>query len=442
MAAILPHLETVNDPSYTNAERENFRDIKPRVVRGVAGLGALAAPRSGAGTADVSSLQQDVLNNAHAQLVDMAWVRRAAELQMLGKPFRIQVGDAEGANKREIFIVFDEPMGQVPIWNPPGEGKVKQFKLLSWTSKMGTPSFSLPAGTPGQGGACPGATGGQSIVPISKLRPAAESVSRIIKRPVVLDQAICEYCYAEGGRYGSGQLQYGQVARFIWTRHATRTEEATFTEFVPVMDWAVKNANYLLEGGPVGSGKDKKTYLPERLLLRDMPPGYEHLNGTRAKFFRLHDSGDAYSENYIRGWKRVADLNPDVIFWAPSRMWALNNGRAWINKHNRVPANLVMRPSAYMIDTPPPPLPGNNPGWAAGTVVWTDIAKPKGGPMLSGKGTPYDWDCQTYLVEKKEEKGAETKSCRNALAPDGKIGCRACWVHGSAAPQLVNIRSR
>jgi hypothetical protein len=63
------------------------------------------------------------------------------------------------------------------------------------------------------------------------------------------------------------------------------------------------------------------------------------------------------------------------------------------------------------------------------------------GPVMNGFGAPpssdpsawaidsdprYDWSCQTYAIGPSGKDASP--SCIHALAPDGKIGCRACWI--------------
>lgn len=36
----------------------------------------------------------------------------------------------------------------------------------------------------------------------------------------------------------------------------------------------------------------------------------------RPKFFRVHASGDFYSQDYIESWKTIAENNPDITFYA------------------------------------------------------------------------------------------------------------------------------
>ena len=36
---------------------------------------------------------------------------------------------------------------------------------------------------------------------------------------------------------------------------------------------------------------------------------------TRPKFFRLHASGEFYSQDYVNSWERIASANPDIVFY-------------------------------------------------------------------------------------------------------------------------------
>ncbi len=131
-------------------------------------------------------------------------------------------------------------------------------------------------------------------------------------------------------------------------------------------------------------------------------------------------SGDFFSPEYFAAWKLVADDNPDVTFWAPSRVWAVPGLREAVNEINNPPRNLVIRPSAYSINEPGPGELG--PGWAAGSTVYADVQKPD--MNARREGPPYQWDCQAYQTDN------DKVTCRDARAPDGEVGCRACWRFG------------
>lgn len=376
MAAITPHLEEQNDPSETPEEQAYFGRSYH--------LGELQFDRG-----DRADLATQLLQVTHSNLLATAWTREVLQQELEQRTLTLTT------RGRDVVLQLDRPLGAEPRWNPPGDGRMQNFKLLSWTSKMGAPSFSLPAGPPMFGGACPGATAGQSIVPLDLQKKAARHVRAVTGEPVVLPECVCQRCYAEGGNYRYGSKQLNQVVTYAYTQLALADDS-----FVEVLDWAVKHAEYHLPGGMI----DKRELPPER------HPG---------KYFRVHDSGDFFSKRYLEAWRAVADRNPDVTFWAPTRIWALPGGRDWVNEVNVPQQNLVIRPSAYMVDRPRGPDLG--PGWSSWSVVYNERSKP------GAEGGPYDWDCQTYAVE------AEAHNCRFARAPDGEVGCRACWRHPELA---------
>jgi len=206
--------------------------------------------------------------------------------------------------------------------------------------------------------------------------------------------------------------------RYIWTRDALRmangglwnplehgpgAQPAGVGHWLDAMSYAVEHADYVLEGG---RPRDTSAgpYLPER------HPG---------RYFRIHDSGDFFAPGYVWMWKEIANRFPDILFWAPSRYWATGKGAKQVNEINANPGNLVIKPSAYHINEPPPQNLG--PGWAAGSTAHAREEKDAG--YARGE---FDWDCQAYAVEE------ESHSCRHAVAPDGQRGCRACWRFSDA----------
>jgi hypothetical protein len=391
---------------------------------GLSGLGD--AP----GTAHRVATEADaVLQTTHAELVRTAWTRKAVEDALQGNQFWLE------RDGRDINIVLENPVGLDPRWNQPGSGDLRRASLLSWTQKMGTPSFSLPAGPPQSGGACPGAIAGQTIVSADQLLKAEPRVTRVTGRPVSLPDAICQTCYAEGGNYQYGSMQFVQVLRFLWVRSLVEPlrgeppggSAARYAQFVDTMSWAIENADYHLDGGVI----EKVDYAPERY------PG---------RYFRIHDSGDFHVPNYLRAWKDVANNfrgtgpgDPNrITFWAPTRIWATRWGIDEVNEINSEPdSNLIIRPSAYHVNERPPTY-NLGRGWSHWSVVYNIKVKPRtpehlaiqaAGAGAQGHGSPYDWDCQAYAVVD------EAHSCRNARGPHptdegdhGDEGCRACWV--------------
>lgn len=482
---------------------------------------------AGLSDAETAHLEEQVIAQTHASLWNMAYLRDACAKILKGRKITVEY------DKGEVWLVLDKPLPQEPSWNPPTKEGLYRFRLLSWTSKMGTPSFSLPAGAPSLGGSCPGAVGGQTLVPLGIREKQKRDVEEITKIRVDPAKAICQHCvtgdtqitvgnfgnfptiaemvgkgefevwsglawrtthaiaqgrrsvvrvryrefggrelflrctpdhkiltegrgmvtagsltsddilfgssctkgclvpghlvidvtndgeddvfdlvnvgaerhflasgvvvsncYAEGGQYSTGQVQYAQLMRFAWADHAVR--DGTFAQ---IMSWAVKHADYAL----TGSGKVKmKDDNGEDISV----PARGERDGR--KYFRIHDSGDFFSTTYLAAWRQVADANPDVTFWAPSRIWAL--GRKVIQSVNEINApvrNLIIRPSAYSINerdlTTSPrgtrfvdnPLKNLGPGWAAGTTVYGDKVTPKdmSGDVIE-PNIAFDWDCK------------------------------------------------
>jgi len=413
MAAIKPHLEQQDDPSETAVERQYFAEgtfedkVEVGVPTGLQGLGT-AYP--------VDKKAWMSLQASHAELLRLSYARKVTLDQLQGAAYTVR------AVKNEVVLTLDQPI-QGAEWNAAGGRDIRNVMLLSWTKKMGTPSFALTAGVPQIGGACPGSVAGQSIVPEKALLAAQRHVTKVTGLPVSLADSICNKCYATGGNYIYGSNVLAQTLRTMWARDAVRDGS-----FVNTMTWAVQHADYLTDGGKV----DDAEYGPERF------PG---------RFFRIHDSGDFFSRKYLEEWKKVADRfksGPNrTIFWAPTRIWATDWGVEAVNEINSdKDSNLVIRPSIYHVNESIPST-DLGPGWSSWSVVFSKSVKdrlltfPNRG-RIGGAGVasaddgqpPFDWDCQAYAVVD------EAHSCRNARGPrktgDGPhadVGCRACWLN-------------
>lgn len=386
MAAIKPHL--AEDGENTELQEDYWACAS----EGLDGLGRAEQP-------DVlCPTPQAVVDQSHASLLTVAYTRKTVVDQLRGRTI------TPGYKGGKVVLFIDESIPG-PAWNPFSD--VESTSLLSWTTKMGAPSFSLPAGAKEMGGSCPGAAAGQSIVSDNDRRKQAKVLLPILEAPQVeLAKAICEFCYAEGGQYATGSVQYHQMVRFAWTRRALfydiedrelpRGSDMADSAFVRVMIDAIERADFKINAEPAHWGTQR--------------------------FFRLHDSGDIFSTRYLAAWKTIADhYHPDnhddpITFWAPTRMWA--TGRKFIDYVNEIngqpDTNLVLRPSAYHIDQHGPPDLG--PGWAGASVVYDKRQKGQ------AEGVTFDWDCKAYAVEK-------GPSCRGAKNPKNQTGCRVCWKH-------------
>jgi hypothetical protein len=447
MAAIIPHLEVTDDA--TPIERAYDLCVGTHNGR-TFGEDAAGCPSPNA-----------VLSDAHAGLLGLVFVRDAVFDSLQGLQFAVHPGNIHGKNPSNVYIVLDRPIGPGPAWNPATDPNVQQYKLLSWTSKMNAPSWSIPAGAPQIGGACPGAIAGQSIAPSGDRAANARLVNiglgRPTNTPVNLTLAICERCYATGGQYSTGQVQFAQMLRFLWTRQAIDFEMPgpqgeKSSAFIETMVYAIDNADYKLSGGTIKEEevvKDPETGEPVIDAVTGMPKVIEKSQPippepSGRRFFRIHDSGDFFSPKYLRQWKQIADRLPDITFWAPSRIWATNWGIKLINEINKPHPdsanNLIIRPSAYEVDAAGPEDLG--PGWATPTTVlqvehnlgmtpeleqYVYEHAQRVAPKTTGPDPRYQWNCQAYATDDKGH------TCRKAVAPpglggaDGK-GCRACWI--------------
>lgn len=425
MAAITVNLEEADEPV-----SETIKEYR-KCGGGLRGAGLRGA--------DSCPAPNEVINESHAALLSMVWARQAAIEQLEGLDFEV---DTEGRDVILRFIKNGEPfnigrqdtrcetdkdycgaLGE-PAWNPAGVGSIAT--LTTWTTKMCCPSFSLPSGHSAVGGFCPGAV--QSVVPEREweatYRQALHFMGQPARGPFDIASTICQHCYAAHGKYGTGGVQVAQLMRGIWVRAAVADHS-----FVEVMDWAVKNANYKLAGN------------------KNLP---KEVSGQ--KYFRIHDSGDFESFEYLRAWFEVIRKNPDVLFWAPTRTWSRPSGKGgqydrWIQEiGEKCPDNLVMRPSAFVINSPVPDFPGK---WAAGTTVIasannrgmrddleaikenyleehfersrTPEGRAKRARAPGGPDGRYDWDCPAY------QEDAGKHRCRDAVNMDGEKCCRVCW---------------
>ncbi len=408
MSAITPFLEQQDDPAETDVEREWFSRIDPEDLEALGQIEQQFDQRDPAEAAQWDTdmqLRDKALASSHSQLIRTSWMRHAIYVAMEGVFIRLRTVNARDGLVATVKLDLVDANGEKviitdPPWNRANAGGAT---LLTWTGKMGAPSFSIPAGPPNFGGSCPGALGGQSIVPVGQLLKAQAMVANVLQKPVDIARCVCQFCYAETGNYSYGTKHVTQMINYLWAKQAV-LEGGNFVE---VMDWAVKHTDYFLDGDKEWLEGDQNGLPPER------HPG---------RFFRIHDSGDFFSRAYLAAWSQVAAMNPDISFWAPSRLWAINN---WVNdvaKSPGIPPNLIIRPSAFMVNDPPPAA-DLGPGWTAWSVVYAPEQKPFVTPGPHPNPAAYNWDCQAYMVK------GDKHNCRRAEAPDGEPGCRACWLN-------------
>ena len=352
----------------------------------------------------------------HASLTKTVWLRILLERELQKKTFELK-RDKHGSY---VFIVSPGFSRDTVPWAPFPSDDYRSFSLWSLENKkMACPSFSLPAGGLLTCATCPGADAGQTVTPVAQRQARLEAQSDgwhtpnnapgTGEKPLMREGlTICSQCYATGGNFAYANIQTAEVIRYWWLRQNLAAGR---------MDWLVQI---------FVDGIRCLPFKPDRHGIRPI---------------RLHDSGDFFSEDYAEMWCRIADelatSMPNVIIWAPTRTWAAGNWPAFWER--RLPTlkslasgrpNLVVRPSGYNFgDWAPGPLHPTN---AKGSTSLYDInarvpdflksrVDPAAVPLPGPAEPRSDFNCQVY--------GAEEPSCLASRAPDGKVGCRACWVH-------------
>lgn len=148
-----------------------------------------------------------------------------------------------------------------------------RFQLLTGTSKMPSPSWSIPAIK-----SCPGAFFGENAI----CGASKEHTT----------------CYATRAMYRYNTVKLAQAARYDWTLKCL-TSDLGFATFVETLIKAITT-----------------TELP---------------------VFRVHDSGDMFNARYIKAWYAIAHAMPNVRFWIPTRSWRLPNLLPHLIRLNSLP---------------------------------------------------------------------------------------------------------
>jgi len=109
----------------------------------------------------------------------------------------------------------------------------------------------------------------------------------------------------------------------------------------------------------------------------------------KSGFFRWHDSGDLQGTWHLAKIIEVANRLPMIKFWLPTREISIVSD--WVNAGNKIPGNLTIRLSTFMLDGQPPLAAANRLGLCVSGASATD------------------YNCPAY-------------------SQDGKCGdCRNCW---------------
>jgi hypothetical protein len=235
---------------------------------------------------------------------------------------------------------------------------------------------------------------------------------------------VCEYCYATGSKYAEAVVQFAEIARLAFVKTLMATPQGTETL--------------------------------TRLLVRTIEDTLVFNVADTARHgirpIRVHSSGDFFSPAYADMWLEVARrLHQNmknakaagiayvpVMLWAPTRTHVLKGFNAFWRERlsaGKIPPNFSIRPSAYSVGDPAPYINRPSPTGTKGTaVLFPDDAKQrmhKEGRAEFGDGKKFDFQCGVYALAK------GNKTCLSSVAPDGKVGCRACWKRRDLAVSYV-----
>lgn len=303
-----------------------------------------------------------------------------------------------------VILKLGSPITANLVGVPNTQRVKRSVALFTKTSKMPGPSFALPAGPPAFGGTCQASALGDDVdasrqktelylikakkyhEPSPHIVPDAPSPEMGILpgiEPSYYGDAkyICRRCYALGGNYRYATKQMNDMLHLAWCRYE------------------------LSRGGP------------ERLATL-LAYAIQHHNTMRRvgfqPYFRIHDAGDFFSDEYLEAWVLCASMMKHIRFWAPSRQWVFGRWadlyRSAMSRVHNAGGWLVIRPSTLRTREPIVDVHGLFAG--AGTGV--DLVD------------PCVWRCPVYdkLVERIGPNGTvkmeEASSCLEAQ-------CTMCW---------------
>ena len=128
--------------------------------------------------------------------------------------------------------------------------------------------------------------------------------------------SICHGCYAQINRYNMPNVLSAQWVRFLWVQDCLKNNPVTFID-------TMVNAIRL----------------------------HTHNKG----YFRVHDSGDFFSPEYIKAWHVICESLPKIKFWFPTRVWR-SKSKTWLTPLAKLAAlsNVQIRPSGLKINDLPP----------------------------------------------------------------------------------------
>jgi hypothetical protein len=94
----------------------------------------------------------------------------------------------------------------------------------------------------------------------------------------------------------------------------------------------------------------------------------------KSGYFRWHDSGDLQGTWHFQKIVNVANRLPAIKFWLPTREISIVS--EWVNAGNKIPENLTVRLSSFMLDGQPPIAPAKRLGLCVSGASATDYNCP------------------------------------------------------------------
>jgi hypothetical protein len=399
MAAVLPFLET-----------EEFH-FPEEAGTGLSGLGSLAAAKR---------TDDEIVAASNMELTKLLWLREVLQKGLAGKTFQLVFDRKKG----QLIIRLSSPLAAdtVPWYGM--QGDVQNVSFFSTNTKMRCPTFDLPAGSGLVGGACP-AAGPAQTTSIGRGEKGGSILKVIDGRSVMalypdvefnLARSVCASCYATGGSYGKASTQLSELVHFAVMKAAI-LNPAMQAALIEALVWQIPNLPYAeyQEGEEDEKSKKRGAASPDEVRKRmalprpSLPNGYPNT-------IRIHSSGDFFDQRYARMWLEIARRvyqthGMNIIFWAPTRTQFLPTwAKFW--SEAEIPPNFTIRPSAYHV--------GDSAPMAQNLAAGTSVLTPEDSEV--SKGEKFDHQCGVYDLDK------GNRTCVEAKDPEGKPGCRACWV--------------
>jgi hypothetical protein len=92
---------------------------------------------------------------------------------------------------------------------------------------------------------------------------------------------------------------------------------------------------------------------------------------SKESYFRIHDSGDFFSVEYVNSWRAIAQALPHVRFWAPTRSHLIGGPMLDALRALAALPNVSVRPSAASFEGDVPEVAGLSAGTSASARMHT-----------------------------------------------------------------------